>query len=49
LGHTSIKTTEVYLAYLTGEEAKAAMFGTGTGQESTVPPCATICVSKSYQ
>lgn len=27
LGHTSIKTTEVYLAYLTPEQAKAAMIG----------------------
>jgi len=30
LGPTSAKTTEIYLAYLTGDEAKAAMFGTGT-------------------
>jgi integrase/recombinase XerD len=27
LGHTSIKTTEVYLDYLTPEQAKAAMVG----------------------
>lgn len=27
LGHTSIKTTEMYLAYLTPEEAQAAMLG----------------------
>jgi integrase/recombinase XerD len=24
LGHTSVKTTEIYLAFLTGEEAEAA-------------------------
>ena len=28
LGHTSIKTTEMYLAYLTPEEIQAAKFGT---------------------
>lgn len=27
LGHASIKTTEIYLAFLTPEEARAAMFG----------------------
>jgi integrase/recombinase XerD len=30
LGHTSIKTTEMYLAYLTPEEAQIAMFGRTT-------------------
>jgi integrase/recombinase XerD len=29
LGHTSVKATEVYLAYLTPEEVQAAMFGAG--------------------
>jgi integrase/recombinase XerD len=29
LGHTSIKTTEMYLAYLTPEEAQIAMLGSG--------------------
>jgi integrase/recombinase XerD len=28
LGHTSVKTTEIYLAYLTPEEKQKAMFGT---------------------
>jgi integrase/recombinase XerD len=28
LGHSSVKTTEIYLAYLTGDEAKIAMYGT---------------------
>ncbi len=27
LGHTSVKTTEIYLAYLTAEEKQAVMFG----------------------
>jgi len=42
LGHTSIKTTEMYLAYLTPEEKQCAMFGpsqtgtkTGTNTEVT--------------
>jgi integrase/recombinase XerD len=30
LGHTSVKTTEMYLAYLTGEERHRAMFGAGS-------------------
>jgi integrase/recombinase XerD len=30
LGHTSIKTTEVYLAFLTPEEERRAKEGTGT-------------------
>jgi integrase/recombinase XerD len=35
LGHTSIKTTEMYLAYLTPEEAQVAMFGrTASGPNS---------------
>jgi hypothetical protein len=29
LGHTSIKTTEAYLKYLTAEEARAAMHSEG--------------------
>jgi integrase/recombinase XerD len=31
LGHTSIKTTEMYLEYLTPEEVRVAKFGRGTG------------------
>lgn len=27
LGHTSVKTTEIYLAYLMPEEKQAVMFG----------------------
>lgn len=35
LGHTSIRTTEMYLAYLTPEEAQTAMLGrTATGSNS---------------
>lgn len=30
LGHTSIKTTEIYLSYLTAEEVRIAKFGVGT-------------------
>lgn len=29
LGHTSVKTTEIYLAYLSPEEKQAVMFGSG--------------------
>lgn len=35
LGHTSIKTTEVYLAYLTAEEAQIAMLGRTTAGSKT--------------
>lgn len=35
LGHTSVKTTEIYLAFLTAEEKQIAMFGrTATGTNS---------------
>ena len=35
LGHTSVKTTEMYLAYLTADEKQIAMFGTArTGTKS---------------
>jgi integrase/recombinase XerD len=30
LGHESVKTTEIYLKYLTAEEKRGAMYGTGT-------------------
>ncbi|HVZ53562.1 MAG TPA: tyrosine-type recombinase/integrase, partial [Pseudolabrys sp.] len=33
LGHTSVKTTEVYLAYLTPEEVQAAKYGRGAGPQ----------------
>jgi integrase/recombinase XerD len=33
LGHTSVKTTEIYLAYLTPQEAHAAKFGTAANRE----------------
>jgi integrase/recombinase XerD len=33
LGHSSVKTTEIYLAYLTPEEKRAAMFGQEQSQE----------------
>jgi replicative DNA helicase len=41
LGHTSVKTTEIYLAYLTPEEKQHAMFGaspagTKTGTNAAV-------------
>jgi len=35
LGHTSVKTTEMYLAYLTAEEKQQAMFGTSTAGTKT--------------
>jgi integrase/recombinase XerD len=35
LGHTSVKTTEMYLAYLTPAEAQAAKFGTPVAQKGT--------------
>ncbi len=30
LGHTSVKTTEIYLAFLTPEQAECAKGGVGT-------------------
>lgn len=33
LGHTSVKTTEIYLAYLTPEEKRSAMFGQPQNQD----------------
>jgi integrase/recombinase XerD len=38
LGHTSVKTTEMYLAYLTADERHQVMFGTGpkTGTSAAV-------------
>jgi len=33
LGHTSIKTTEMYLDYLTPEEIQAAKFGTAAKRD----------------
>ena len=33
LGHTSVKTTEIYLAFLTPEEKRQAMFSTKQKQE----------------
>jgi site-specific recombinase XerD len=38
LGHESVKTTEIYLAFLTPEQVKAAMHGGGTNRrtEATV-------------
>ncbi len=39
LGHTSVKTTEIYLAYLTPEEAQIAQFGrTATGSKTGTDP-----------
>jgi integrase/recombinase XerD len=35
LGHTSVKTTEMYLAYLTPEEKQKAMFGASTSGTKT--------------
>jgi hypothetical protein len=32
MGHTSVKTTEIYLAYLTPEEKQAVMFGVFPGK-----------------
>jgi hypothetical protein len=32
-GHTSVKTTEIYLQYLTPEEAQAAKFGPAADHE----------------
>ena len=31
LGHTSVKTTEIYLAYLTGDEQRMVKYGPSTG------------------
>ena len=33
LGHTSVKTPEVYLAYLTPEEVQAAKYGRAAGPQ----------------
>ena len=43
LGHTSVKTTEIYCAYLTGEEERIVKFGptaegTNSGTRPTVSP-----------
>jgi integrase/recombinase XerD len=35
LGHTSVKTTEVYLSHLTPDETRAAMYGTGAAVTQT--------------
>ena len=35
LGHSSVKTTEIYLAYLTPEEKRAAMYGAPIEQRGT--------------
>jgi integrase/recombinase XerD len=35
LGHTSVKTTEIYLAYLTPEEKQNVMFGASTAGTKT--------------
>jgi integrase/recombinase XerD len=42
LGHTSIKTTEMYLAYLTPEEAQIAMFGKSTSGPKTGTRAAVV-------
>lgn len=38
LGHSSVKTTEIYLDYLTPEESKAAKDGTKSGTRAAVSP-----------
>jgi integrase/recombinase XerD len=43
LGHTSVKTTEIYLAYLTGDEQRIVKYGPSTegtksGTDQTVSP-----------
>lgn len=35
LGHTSVKTTEIYLKHLTAEEARATMYATGRAESQT--------------
>ena len=44
LGHTSIKTTEMYLVYLTPDEKRMAMLGAGTksGTQAAVSEPATV-------
>lgn len=46
LGHTSIKTTEMYLAYLTPEEKQIAMFGRDASGSKTGSRAAVVTGSK---
>lgn len=46
LGHTSIKTTEMYLAYLTPEEAQIAMLGRSTAGPKTGTRAAVLTGAK---
>lgn len=47
LGHTSIKTTEMYLAYLTPEEKQRVMFGRDQSGSKTGPRAAVRTSGKS--